>query len=135
MQTECELTPRELFAASVVGEHYAAKLRTVVIAVAVAILIGTSGNIVGWVLTRNESVHRDRAIQESRLELLIDSCEATSKRNLDTKAALDGFVPKQPTLRERRGIATTKLLIDALAPYTRDCPATQRARLRASESP
>lgn len=130
---DCDLTPRELYAASVVGEHYAVKLRTVVMAVAVALLVGTSGNFVGWVLTRNESVQRDSAIQQSRLELLIDNCEAASTRNRNTKAALDQLAPKHPTARERRGIGSTKLLIDALAPYTADCPATQRDRLQASE--
>lgn len=124
----CPLTERELYAAEVVGAHYRLKLRRVVIGVAVAILISVVGTTVGWTLTRNESLHRTNDIQTSRLQLLIETCEASNARNLNTKDAIDDLV-KHPSARERRSIASTKLIVDALAPFTPDCRGVARTRL------
>lgn len=146
MDTPCDLTDRELHAAKVVGEHYAGKLRAVVVAVGFALAIAMGGGVTGWVLIREEASNRaedlavesakraDR-IQDSRLQIIIDGCEQTNTRNRETNAKLDALQPKPSTRESRRGVAATRLLIQALVPFNPDCEKSARARLAASSKP
>jgi hypothetical protein len=67
------------------------------------------------------------AIQESRREALVRSCEDTNQRNEQTIKAIDTIISAidDPVQRKQaeQGRANTIFLIAALAPYTRDCQA------------
>jgi len=134
MKEDCDLTERELHAARVVGEHYAGKMRTVVVCMAVVALLAIAGNVTGWLLVSNEARNRATDIQTSRLRIIVDSCEQTNARNLDTNAKLDKLPPddSRTATENRQGAAAAKLIVQALVPFVDDCEKAARARLTAS---
>lgn len=142
----CDLTERELHAASVVGEHYAAKLRTVVICMAFVAAIAIGGMVVGWVLVQREGANRAAdiaretraraaSIQYSRLQLLVENCKTADDRHADTLTALDGLLPSHPSQQVQQSIAAAKLIISAIVPFTPDCQTAARQRLESSAKP
>jgi hypothetical protein len=139
----CDLTERELYAAEVVGTHYAAKLRTVVICMAFVAAIAIGGMVLGWILVQREGVnraadiaHETRAraagIESSRLQLLIDTCETANDRNAKTLSALDGLAPKHPSPEVEQSLAAAKLIIAAIVPFTPKCKTAAKRRLASS---
>ncbi len=175
---DCGLTDRELYAADVVGKHYETKLkgvlRNVIIAVAAVAAIVIFGGTAMVVMVRQEGINRasdiraegtSRAnaiaaetkaraaeIQRSRLILLIEGCEGTNSRYLDTTRALVALsnrprpalpVAASPAAREvlqiiaaqqqgSEAAEAARLIVSALVPYTPDCASSARQRLRAS---
>lgn len=146
-QDGCELTDRELYVATVVGKHYGSTmrktLRLVVAGTTAALAIGIGGTALGWWLwSREESQraaqlvietrNRTAAINDSRLVLLIESCESTNQRSTNVDKALERLTPKNPSPEERRTLQGTRLILAALAPFTEDCEGSARKRLAAS---
>jgi hypothetical protein len=77
-----------------------------------------------------------RQINSNRHEVLFQNCLAQNARNLGTKSRLDtlvaGISDPREKARAERNKAGTIALIDALAPYRRDCRAYVEQQLQSS---
>jgi hypothetical protein len=117
-------------------------LRRVILGMGFAVLLSIAGGVTGWALVERESSSRaeqikeesrarDLSIQSSRRENLIRNCEESNARNRATKEQLRIVSAKRPmTTDEKRRLAATILLIDALVPPRESCEEYADARLR-----
>lgn len=124
----CDLTERELYAAQVVGQHYAKIMRRVVIAMTAVAVIVIVGGVAGWLAVRQESVNRTNAIQSSRVELTVRGCLDTNNRHDDTIAVFEGLVPSHPTPAQRQGAAASRIIVERAFPYRGNPRLKGRAR-------
>lgn len=129
MTDPIELTDREEAVAAICSTRVVGSLRRVILAGAMVAFIVIAGSVFGWLAIRQESVKRTDAIQASRVQVLIDSCQETNARNQDALAKLDRLLPKHPNSMERLRSQSTKLLIGALVPYRPNCELYAHVRL------
>lgn len=73
-------------------------------------------------------------IQNQRFDSLVLSCEETNARNLKVNAeidtAVDDLPPEKQTPEQEAGTAAFRLIISAAVPYTEDCHAYAKERVK-----
>lgn len=129
-----DLTDRESAVVNTAVERARAqqevRSRAALVSIGIAVLIAIGGSTLGWVLVRQEGVNRTNEIQQSRAQVLMESCVETNRRNVDSLAKLDTITPRHPTAHQQQGIQSTKLLIAALVPFHGNCKAYAQERLK-----
>lgn len=73
-------------------------------------------------------------IQQQRFDSLVQTCEETNKRNLKVNAEIDTAVDNLPankqTDEQKAGTDAFRLIISAAVPYTDDCHAYAKERVK-----
>lgn len=73
-------------------------------------------------------------IQQQRYDSIVQTCEETNRRNIAVNEQIDSAVdqlpPKRQTEQQKEGTAAFRLIISAAVPYTKDCQAAAKERVK-----
>jgi len=74
-----------------------------------------------------------KEIQQQRFDSLVQTCQETNQRNQKVNAQIDTAInqlPKEQTKEEEAATAAFRLIIEAAVPYTDDCHAYAKERVK-----